>query len=256
MSVIALVSYNTMQLGLIGLLGGIAAGMFGQFGLVLPWWIYSLIAILLVGIPGYRLVDLSARVLIVDFVILGAGGAEGTGLAVNILDFSALTSGSPTAAILFCLGSFIGIEATTIYGEEARDPERTIPRATYLSILMIGLFFVFTTWQMIAGTGADKLLETLGGLGDPTAHFFILAETHTNPTISMLVGLPLVSSLFAALSAFHNHIARYSYVAGRDGLLPAAFGATHGTHQSPHAGSVVQTVGALIPLGELSAISW
>ena len=259
-SVIALVAYNTMQFGLIGLLGGISAGVFSQFGINLDWWVYSLIAIVLVGILGYRQVDLSAKVmvvlvgleylivLIVDFAIIGAGGAEGQGLAVNILDFSALTSGSLTAAVLFCLGSFIGIEATTIYGEEARDPERTIPRATYLSILMIGVFFVFTTWLMIAGTGADKLLETLGGLEDPTAHFFILAETYTNPTIAMIAGLLLVSSLFAALSAFHNYIARYSYVAGRDGLLPEAFGKTHDAHQSPHIGSVVQSIGALIVL--------
>lgn len=259
-AVMALVAYNTMQFGLIGLMGGVSAGVFSQFGINLDWWVYSLIAIALVGILGYRQVDLSAKVmvvlvgleylivLIVDFAILGAGGAEGTGLAVNIFDFSALSSGSLTAAILFCLGSFIGIEATTIYGEEAKDPERTIPRATYLSILMIGVFFVFTTWLMIAGTGADKLLETLGGLEDPTAHFFILAETYTNPTVSMIAGLLLVSSLFAALSAFHNYIARYSYVAGRDGLLPASFGKTHDAHQSPHIGSVTQTIGALIVL--------
>jgi amino acid transporter len=193
-------------------------------------------------------------VLIVDFAILAAGGAEGQGLAVDIFDLSAFTSGSLTAAILFCLGSFIGIEATTIYGEEARDPERTIPCATYLSILMIGVFFFFTTWLMIAGTGADKLIETIAGLTlpdgtpDPTIHFFMLAEMYTNPTVAMLAGLLLVSSLFAALSAFHNYIARYSYVAGRDGLLPAAFGRTHDTHQSPHIGSVVQTIGALIVL--------
>lgn len=259
-SIIALVAYNTMQFGLIGLTGGISAGVFSQFGLILDWWVYSLIAVLLVGILGYRQVDLSAKVmvvlvaleylvvLIVDFAILAAGGAEGQGLAVDIFDMSAFTSGSLTAAILFCLGSFIGIEATTIYGEEARDPERTIPRATYLSILMIGVFFFFTTWLMIAGTGADKLMETLGGLEDPTAYFFILAETYTNPTVSMVAGLLLVSSLFAALSAFHNYIARYSYVAGRDGLLPEAFGRTHGTHQSPHIGSVVQTIGALAVL--------
>jgi amino acid transporter len=265
-SIMALVAYNTMQFGLIGLLGGVSAGVFSQFGLNLDWWVYSLIAILLVGILGYRQVDLSAKVmvvlvgleylivLIVDFAILGAGGAEGKGLAVNIFDFSALTSGSLTAAVLFCLGSFIGIEATTIYGEEARDPERTIPRATYLSILMIGVFFVFTTWLMIAGTGADKLQETIGGLTlpdgtpDPTIHFFMLAEIYTNPTVAMLAGLLLVSSLFAALSAFHNYIARYTYVAGRDGLLPAAFGSTHGTHQSPHIGSVTQSIGALIVL--------
>lgn len=265
-ALIALVAYNAMQFGLIGLLGGISAGVFSQFGLTLDWWVYSLIAVVLVGILGYRQVDLSAKVmvvlvgleylivLIVDFAILGSGGAEGTGLAVNIFDISALTSGSLTAAVLFCLGSFIGIEATTIYGEEARDPERTIPRATYLSILMIGVFFVFTTWLMIAGTGADKLIETIGGLPDPTIHFFVLAETYTNPTVSMIAGLLLVSSLFAALSAFHNYIARYSYVAGRDGLLPAAFGRTHDAHQSPHIGSVVQTIGALIVLAVFAGL--
>ena len=271
-AIMALVAYNTMQFGLIGLLGGISAGVFSQFGLMLDWWVYSLIAILLVGILGYRQVDLSAKVmvvlvgleylivLIVDFAILGAGGAEGTGLAVNIFDFSALTSGSLTAAVLFCLGSFIGIEATTIYGEEAKDPARTIPRATYLSILMIGIFFVFTTWLMIAGTGADKLIETIAGLTlpdgtpDPTIHFFMLAEIYTNPTIAMIAGLLLVSSLFAALSAFHNYIARYSYVAGRDGLLPEAFGRTHDAHQSPHIGSVVQSIGALIVLAVFAGL--
>ena len=259
-AITAVVAYNAMQIGLIGLFGGIAAGVFSQW-LVLPWYVWSLIAIGLVGVLGYRQVDLSARVLVVlvgleylivlvvDFAIIGAGGADGTGLAVNIFDFGALNSGSLTAALLFCLGSFIGIEATTIYGEEARDPETTIPRATYLSVLLIGVFFVFTTWLMIAGTGADKLLETLGGLPDPTAHFFILAETYAGGTVSTIAGVLLVSSLFAALSAFHNYIARYSYVAGREGLLPPVFGQTHATHQSPHVGSVVQTLGALIATG-------
>jgi amino acid transporter len=265
-AITALVSYNAMQFGLIGLLGGISAGVFSMFGITLDWWVYSLIAILLVGILGYRQVDLSAKVLIVlvaleyiivfvvTLAILFAGGHESTGLAVNIFDFNALTTGSLTAAILFCFGSFIGIEATTIYGEEARDPEKTIPRATYLAVLMIGVFFVFTTWLMIAGTGANQLQEVIGGLAmpdgtpDPTIHFFMLAETYTNPTVAMIAALLLVSSLFAALSAFHNYIARYSYVAGREGLLPAAFGTTHITHESPHIGSVVQTIGALIVL--------
>ena len=271
-AITAMVSYNAMQFGLIGLLGGISAGVLSQFGLNWDWWVYSLIAILLVGILGYRQVDLSAKVLIVlvaleyvivfivDFAILGAGGHESTGLAVNIFDFNALTTGSLTAAILFCFGSFIGIEATTIYGEEARDPEKTIPRATYLAVFMIGVFFVFTTWLMIAGTGANQLQEVIGGLTlpdgtpDPTIHFFMLAEQYANPTVAMLAGLLLISSLFAALSAFHNYIARYSYVAGREGLLPAVFGQTHIAHESPHVGSVVQTVGALIILAVFAGL--
>lgn len=256
----ALIAYNAMQFGLIGLFGGIAAGVFGSMGINLVWWGWSLIALALVGLLGYRQVDLSAKVLtvlvaleflivlIVDFAILGAGGTPEAGLAVNLFDTGAIFSGSLTAAVLFCLGSFIGFEATTIYAEEARTPETTIPRATYLSVLMIGSFFVFTTWLLIAGVGAGNLMPMLEGLEDPTAFFFIVAETYTNPTVSMIAGILLVSSLFAALSAFHNYIARYSYVAGREGLLPAAFGRTHGDHQSPHIGSVAQSIGAVIVL--------
>lgn len=255
-SIMALVAYNAMQFGLLGLLGGIAAGVFGSMGINLVWWGWSLIAIALVAILGYRQVDLSAKVmvvlvaleylvvLIVDFAILGKGGAAG--LSLNIFDWSAISSGSFTAATLFCLGSFIGFEATTIYAEEARDPEKTIPRATYLSVLMIGLFFVFTTWLMVVSVGTEQLVPMIAGLEDPTAFFFIITEQYVGSTVSMIGGLLLVSSLFAAVSAFHNYIARYSYTAGREGLLPAAFGQTHDDHQSPHIGSVVQTIGALI----------
>lgn len=263
----AVVAYNAMQFGLIGLLGGIAEGVFGSFGILLPWWGWSLIAILLVGVLGYRQVDLSARVLIVlvaleylivfvvDFAILGAGGAaDAGGLAVNIFDMDAFFSGSLTAAVLFCLGSFIGFEATTIYAEEARTPEKTIPRATYLAVFMIGLFFVFTTWLMIAGVGAANLMDTLASLNDPTDFFFMLADIYVGGPVPAIMGVLLVSSLFAALSAFHNYIARYSYVAGRDGLLPAAFGRTHDEHQSPHIGSVAQTIGALIVLAVFAGL--
>lgn len=255
-AMVALVSYNAMQFGLIGLLGGIASGVFAEFGVVLPWWGWSLIAIALFGFLGYRQVDLSAKVmvvlvaleylivLIVDFAILGQGGAQG--LSVNIFNSSAIFSGSLTIAILFCLGSFIGFEATTIYAEEAREPEKTIPRATYLAVLMIGLFFIFSTWLMIAGAGVDKLVPTLQAMPDPSAFFFDLAGQYVGGPIPAIAGILLVTSLFAALSAFHNYIARYTYVAGREGLLPAAFGKTHDQHQSPHIGSVVQTIGAVV----------
>ena len=100
----------------------------------------------------------------------------------------------------------------------------TVPRATYLSVLMIGVFFVFTTWMMVAGVGADKLVETVGVLGDPTSYFFMLADQYVGGVVTTIAGLLLVSSLFAALSALQNYIARYTYVAGREGLLPAALG--------------------------------
>lgn len=257
-SMVAVVAYNAMQFGLIGLFGGITAAVMGSMGIALPWYIWSAIAIALVGVLGYRQVDLSAKVLIVlvaleylivlivDAAILIKGGPAGT--TAPLFDFGALSSGSLTAAILFCFGSFIGIEATTIYGEEAKDPSVTIPRATYVAILMIGVFFIFTTWLLVKAVGAENLLTNIGGLADPTEFFFNVTGEYVGGTAAMIAGLLMISSLFAALSAFHNYVARYTYVAGREGLLPRVFGQTHDTHQSPHIGSVFQTIGALIVL--------
>lgn len=250
---IALLSYNAMQIGLLGLLGGAAAGTFG----ILPWWGWSAVAIALVGILGYRQVDLSAKILtvlvlfeyVIVFIVDGAVLVQGgdSGLSIPLFDFSKLTAGSFPAAILFALGCFIGIEATTIYGEEAKDPQRTIPRATYLSIITIGLFFLVTSWLMIAATGVDKVLPALQALQDPTSYMFEVAGRYTGgSTIPTIMGVLFVTSIFAAVSAFHNYIARYTYVMGREGLLPSSFGVTHDQHQSPHVGSIAQTVCAAI----------
>ena len=265
-SIVALVAYNCMQFGLIGLFGGIAAGVFGSMGINLPWHaVVALIAVALVAVLGYRQVDLSAKVLIVlvaleylivlivDAAILIKGGPAGT--TAPMFDFPGLTSVSiSTAGVMFCLGSFIGIEATTIYGEEAKDPSVTIPKATYLSVLLIGVFFIITTWLMIKGVGAENSVPTLGAMPDPTAFFFDLTAQYVGGTAAMIAGLLLVSSLFAALSAFHNYVARYTYVAGREGLLPAAFGQTHDAHQSPHVGSVTQSIMALIVLAVFAGL--
>src|SRR6185369_9388501 len=145
-----------------------------------------------------------------------------------------------------CFAAFMGFEATTIYSEEAIDPARTVPRATYLSVLVIGIFYTISTWCMVTGVGADKLMPTLQGLPDPTAFVFTLSDRYIGEKYSLVMSLLLVSSVFAALLAFHNAAARYFYVMGREGLLPARLGQTHDAHQSPHLGSILQTVLALV----------
>lgn len=256
-ALIAVLAYNAMMVGLLGLLGGAAAGVFGQFGVNLPWWVWSLIATVLIGILGYKEAELSAKVLmvlvalevliglVVAFAILFKGGAGD--LTYNILDPSLIFVGGGTvAAILFTFGSFIGIEATAIYAEEVRDADRTVPKATFVAIFLIGLFYSFTTWTMVVGTGVDVLVPAIAALPDPTFYLFSLAERYAGGTVAMVLGLLLVSSVFASAQAMHNFIARYFYVTGREGLLPGFMGITHATHQSPHVGSIVQTVLAVI----------
>src|SRR6185295_3790938 len=176
---------------------------------------------------------------------IGAGGDSGN--STVSFTYDAFMSGSPVIGMLLCFAAFMGFEATTIYSEEARDPKRTVPRATYASVLIIGIFYAISTWAMVNGEGADKLMTTLGGM-DPTTFIFTLSERYVGGWLICIMSLLLISSVFAALLAFHNAAARYFYVLGREGLLPAKLGSTHDAHQSPHSGSVLQTVLGIVVL--------
>jgi amino acid transporter len=258
-SMIALVGYNTMQIGLYGLFGSAAQALFQQVGINLPWWVYCYVAMASIAVFGYRQVDLSAKVLsvlvaceyvcvlILDVAIMHKGGDAG--LTAAPFAPSNVFGMSPSIGLVFCFACFVGFEATTIYGEEAKDPKRTIPLATYFSILLVGGFYMLSSWCMVNGEGVLKLVGFLGGLPDPTRFLFLLADRYVGHWLSLVMSVLFVTSVYAGLLAFHNSVARYFYAMGREGLLPDHFGKTHVVHQSPHTGSVAQTVIAAVVIG-------
>ena len=260
-ALIALLGYNAMQIGLYGLFGAAASGFVAEnLGLSAPWWVFALVALALIAVCGYRQVDLSVKVLavlvsleflivvILDVAILVEGGGGGGGpITATPFTWSSFTSGSVAVALLFNFASFIGFEATTIYSEEAKDPNRTVPRATYVAVLTIGVFYTVTTWLMVEAQGAAGLQDHLADLKpDPTAFLFELGGTYLGGALTTVMSLLFVSSVFAALLAFHNAVARYCFALGREGLVPARLGRTHTVHLSPHVGSVSQSVLALV----------
>ncbi|MFS2072749.1 APC family permease [Pseudomonas sp. CT11-2] len=251
--VLAMFAYNILQVGLYGMFGGVVSGtMATVFGLELPWWSYSLMAMASIAILGYRKIDLSARllsivviaeylaILTLDFAILKTGGDSGINL--DSFDRSHVFSGTPSIGLLFCFAAFIGFEATTIYGEEAKNPQRTIPIATYCSVLLIGGFYALSVWSMVVGVGADKIVTTLQALQDPTTFIYGMSDHFVGPYLTQIIRVLFMVSIYAGLLAFHNAAARYFYAIGRDGLLPHRLGTTHRVHQSPHMGSALQSL--------------
>lgn len=255
--VLAMFAYNILQVGLYGMFGGVVSGtMSSVFGLDLPWWAYSLMAMCSIAVLGYRNIDLSARllsfivvaeymaILILDVAILRSGGDTG----VNFDSFKpeCVFSGTPSIGLLFCFAAFIGFEATTIYGEEAKNPQRAIPIATYVSVLLIGCFYALSIWSMVVGVGADKIVPTLQALADPTTFIYGLSDHFVGHELTQTIRVLFMVSIYAGLLAFHNSAARYFYAIGRDGLLPRTLGATHRIHQSPHMGSALQSLIAAV----------
>jgi amino acid transporter len=252
-AMIAIVGYLTLQFALYGILGGVTSeALHAQFGLAAPWWVCALVAMATVAYFGYRQIDFSARVLgcfviaeyvvvlTLDCLILSKGGASG----INASSFApaTVTSGNPFIGLLFCFAAFIGFEATTIYGEEAKNPRRSIPIATYAALILIGCFYSFSLWCLVLGAGASQVVGTITALSDPTNFVYGLSQKFAGEVFTVVLRGMFIMSIYAGLVSFHNSTARYFFSMGREGLLPSGLGLTHAVYKSPHRASVLQSV--------------
>jgi amino acid transporter len=265
-AVVALIAYTAIQLGVYGYTGWAFNDTVVFYGgPEIPWPVYSLVLLAIVAVLGYRHIDLSAKVLgvalvleigvvvVLDLLIFGSGGAAG--LNVESFTPSAVTSGSLGVPVLFALTGFIGFEATAVFRDEARDPERTIPRATYLAVLIIGGFYALSCWALILAAGTGNAVEvaqaTLAGEGNMLLD---TADEYLGGVGRDVVNVLLLTSLFACVLSFHNVVARYQFVLASKGLLPERLGRVHPRHGSPAFSSVVQTVTALALLLVFAAL--
>lgn len=251
---VALAAYNAMQVGLYGLLGAVTAGFLeAQFGLALPWWIVALVFLAIIAFLGYRRIDLNARVLAVlliceSLVVLVFDFSQLTtapqGLSLEPFTWGALTTGAVGAAFCWTMAAFMGFESGAIYSEECRDPRRTVSRATYIAVAVIGVFYAFTAWSMAMGTGAGNIIARSQEHGADL--LFVLGGQTLGSAFATIGTVFMITAVFAATLSFHNAVARYFFALGREGVLPAKLGSVHPRHGSPHAGSLSQTGFALL----------
>ena len=75
----------------------------------------------------------------------------------------AALAGLGAGSFFVTFAAFIGFEATTIYSEEAREPQRTVPRATYISAAKDVVQKVYDTAYeagvMVRTSGANVIIS-------------------------------------------------------------------------------------------------
>ncbi len=245
-SYVSLVAYLSIQLAIYGFFGAVMAGeMNAKLGIDLAWWVWTLLAWLVVFALSAFSVDVGAKVLGVLMllelasllltaiaVFAQGGGDAGFDLGASFSPGSVLAgglAGSAGIALAFAFASFIGFEATAIYGEESKDPKRTVPIATYLSVITITVVFALTTFAVISAFGAsnavDEVVERSSVDGEPLVNsaevIFSVAREYVGGWLADTMSWLVISSLFAGLLAFQNSAARYFYSMGRAGVLPS-----------------------------------
>lgn len=244
---VALVSYVAIEAGVYGLLGPAGAAVVELFGgPALPWWLFAAVAFVVTTFLGFRNIQLSSRVLavlltaeiaivlVLDFVIVVRGGDHG--LSNGIVNPSAIFSGSLGIGLLFALISYVGFEATAIFRDEARTPERTIPRATYAALILIGVFYAVTSWALVSGWGDEEAVTKATESG--ATFLSDTAQRYIGIVGTDLITVLYFTSLFACILSFHNVASRYVFALAQRDVLPASLSYPHTRHGSPHQASL------------------
>ena len=210
-------------------------------GPTISWVAYMLVGILIVGFLGYRDVNVSARVLgvltigevlvilILNAVVIAKGGAEG--LSAAPFHPSKVFTGNVGAGLLFCVAVFLGFEGTAIYSEEAKNPKRTIPIATYVCIGLITGFYILTTWVFAMAFGVDGVQAA--AQKDPAGFAFNVGAQYIGSSFVDAMKVFFVTSTFAACLGLHNAVSRYQFSLARERMMPEILSETHPVWRSP-----------------------
>ncbi|MER5485509.1 amino acid permease [Streptomyces sp. NPDC002812] len=181
------------------------------------------------------------------FIGIGAMGIK----SGNYSNFNPLGREGVMAAAGTLFFSYIGFDAASTAGEEAKNPKRDLPRAIMLSLLIVTVLYVLVAfvavgampWQDFEGTEA-ALAQIMT---DVTGHSFWGVVLAAGAVVA------IASVVFAVLYGQ----TRILFAMSRDGLVPKAFGKVNARTGVPRANVVLVglfcgLLAATIPLGKLA----
>jgi amino acid transporter len=137
-------------------------------------------------------------------------------------------------ATLYTCYDFWGYYNICFLGAEVRKPEKTIPRAILISILVVAAFYIAMNLAVLPAIGP---VSTQAAAAVAPSRLALVAEIaqsafghYAGRALATLILWSAFSSVFSLLLGY----SRVPYAAARDGNYFSALGAVHARHGIPH----------------------
>jgi amino acid transporter len=176
-----------------------------------------------------------------------AAAASGASLGMHMpaIHFSMGLLAGFGSALFVTLYDYVGYADAALLGDEVRQPNRTIPVAIVLSIVVVAALYILL---QIGVLGAIPWRSLLDAHGQPTAQSqyigSIVVEHAWGRAAALVATVLVLVTAFASLYGNLLGFSRISYAAARDGAFLAPFGRLHPRLDIPHV--------ALLAVGGLS----
>jgi amino acid transporter len=162
------------------------------------------------------------------------GGAGGTGIAL-----------APMLGAVALIGwSFIGFESAGDIAEEVEEPERAVPKALVLSLVVVAVIVMYAALGLILAV-PDLGAAIAGGTADPIS---ATITTHLGSGVATPLFVMVVLAFIAGIAAVQAAVSRVIFALARDGELPAAgqLGQLSGPNNLPRNALMASAVAAAV----------
>jgi APA family basic amino acid/polyamine antiporter len=171
--------------------------------------------------------------------------------AQNFEPLAPMGAAGVTAAASRLFFSYIGFDAASTAGEEAKDPRRDLPRAIIGSIALITTLYILVAVAAIGARSWTSFSSTEASL------VRIVVDVTGQPVVALVFSVGAVIAIASVVLTVLYGQTRILLTMARDGLVPKAFGRVSERTGTPVVntvivGLVVTVVAALVPLGELA----
>lgn len=255
-------SYTILAAAIVGVFAYFAQTTIQEWtGANIPVLIFLLGAVAVDLLFAYRDIKITARVLGVFFVaevtalvifafaVLLQGGDAGLTAAplnpVNMFSnhaaIAVFGAAAPGVALFGAFWSWIGYEMAPNYGEESRKPKHIFAKATFGTLIGIGVIYVLVSYAFTIGWGTRHVAQGVNEQlqGKSISAFFPLTTRYFGSSLTDAFKVLIITSSFACQLAFFNTSARYVFALARERILPSALGRTQDKHNTPHLASAV-----------------
>jgi APA family basic amino acid/polyamine antiporter len=141
--------------------------------------------------------------------------------------------------VSYIFPTYAGYETITQLSEEVKIAGKTIPRALFLTLILIGVLFTGSALATVACAPREVYINSNTPLQD-AANYFL------GPVGGIIIS---VGSIVATLSTINGSMAggtRIAFALGRSRLLPKVFSRVHPKHRSPYTALALTTLLAIL----------
>ena len=200
---------------------GIVVGVVLLMGAITAWGILELVTI-----AGVMTLIEIGGLLMIAFV----GAANVPDLAARLpeawegLDGAAAWSGI-LSAVLLAFFAFNGFEGLANIAEEVKEPARTLPRAIFLTLILVTLLYAVVVWVALIAVPHDELATS-------TAPLSLVFERATGGSPAVITAISIVATI-NGIVVFMVMGSRVLYGMAAQGLLPEVLGRVNATTRTP-----------------------